>query len=162
MRWRLALAAVLIATPAAAAETGGCGAFKWPITADIALLEAATWRDSGATIALDGPVGLRLKLGPLDAAGFALPPERAPAPAAQNGSLRFEAKPGTYQFTLTEPAWTDLVQDGASLKPSEFSGVKDCDGARKSLRYDLKAGPAVLQISNAPGRSVGVAITPPK
>ncbi|MFC7052267.1 hypothetical protein ACFQI3_06145 [Hansschlegelia quercus] len=162
MRWRLALAAILIATPAAAAETGGCGAFKWPIAADIALLEAANWQDSGATIALDGPVGLRLKLGPLDAAGFALPPERAPATAAQNGSLRFEAKAGTYQVTLSEPAWTDLVQDGAALKPAAFSGVKDCEGARKSLRYELKAGPVTLQISNAPGRSVGVAITPPQ
>jgi hypothetical protein len=161
MRWRLALAAILIATPAAAAETGGCGAFKWAIAPDLALLESPKWVDSGATLDLQKAQGLRVKLGPLDQAGFALPPERAPAPAGQNGSLRFEAKAGIYQITLTEPAWTDLVQDGVLLKPSEFSGVKDCEGARKSLRYDLKAGPAVLQISNAPGRSVGVAITPP-
>lgn len=161
MRARLALAAFLLATPASAAGTGGCGAFKWPIVADIALIETPKWADSGATLTLDAATGLRLKLGPLDQAGFALPPARAPAPSAQNGSVRFEARPGVYQITLTEAAWTDLIQDGAALKPIDFSGVLDCEGARKSLRYELKAGPATLQISNAPGRSIGLAITPP-
>lgn len=155
-----AVLALMIAAPATAAETGGCGAFKWPVEADIALLAKPQWIDAGATIDASAPVGLRVAL-KADPA-FDMPPERAPAPAAAGGLLRFEAKAGVYQITLSEPAWTDLLQDGRALRPKAFSGVKDCDGARKSLRYDLAAGPAVLQISNAPGRSIGLAVTPPE
>ncbi|HVI29700.1 hypothetical protein [Hansschlegelia sp.] len=158
----LILAGALMAAPAGAAQTGGCGAFAWPIAPDLKLLAQPRWVESGASVDVAAPIGLRLGLKDDASADFALPPQRTPAPRSQGGILRFEAKAGVYQITLTEAAWTDLVQDGRALQPTEFSGVLDCEGARKTLRYELSAGPATLQISNAPGRSIGVALTPPK
>ena len=156
------LAGVLLAAPAGAAQTGGCGAFAWPIAADLELLAQPRWVKSGASADVAGPVGFRLELKEDASADFVLPPQRRSAPRSQGGTLRFEARPGVYQITLTETAWTDLVQDGQALPPTEFSGVTDCEGARKTLRYELSAGPATLQISNAPGRSIGLALTPPR
>lgn len=163
LRTSLALGlALLAACPALGAESGGCGAFKWPIEADVALLANAGRVESGVSVPAAAPSGMRVTLLDGDAVTFELPPERQPAPMAPGGVVRFEAaRAGVYQITLSEPAWTDVVQNGAMLKPVAFSGVKDCEGARKSLRYELKAGPATIQISNAPGRSIGLAITPP-
>ena len=157
----LVLTGALMAAPAGAAETGGCGAFAWPIASDLKLLAQPRWVESGASVDVAAPTGLRLRLKDGVSADFVLPPQRTPAPRSQGGILRFMARAGVYQITLTEAAWTDLAQDGRAVQPTEFSGVSDCEGARKTLRYELSAGPATLQISNAPGRSIGVALTPP-
>ncbi|HEY0292840.1 MAG TPA: hypothetical protein VGC51_10995 [Hansschlegelia sp.] len=157
----LSFALLGVGAPALAAETGGCGAFKWPVGADIALLAKPDWVDSGATVDLSGPVGVRVKLVDADKAGFAIPSERKPALGAPAGTLGFEARAGVTQVTLSDAAWADLVQDGKPVKPTGFSGVKDCDGAHKTLRFELGAGPALLQISNAPATSIGIALTPP-
>ena len=53
-----------------------------------------------------------------------------------------------------------VVQSGASIKSSDFSGQKNCPGVRKSVRFDLAAGPATVQISNAPSASIQLAIAP--
>ncbi len=136
IRARLTLALLLFAaSPCAAAESGGCGAFKWPVDADVALLSQAGNLDSGARIDVSKPFAARLVLGKPGDAGFDFPPERAPAETSSAGVLRFDAKAGTYQVTLTEAAWADLVQGGKALRPIAFSGVKDCEGARKSLRF---------------------------
>ncbi|MET0314034.1 MAG: hypothetical protein ABW275_06530 [Hansschlegelia sp.] len=155
-----ALAVAIAVSPASAVETGGCGKFKWPVEADIALLANAKNLKSGGRLDVSAPVAVHLVLGPVADAGFDLPPERAPAATAAAGVARFDAQAGVYQVTLTDAAWTDLVQNGRPLKPLGFSGVSDCEGARKSLRYELSAGPATLQVSNSPTRVIGVAISP--
>ena len=35
------------------------------------------------------------------------------------------------------------------LKPKAFSGATDCDGIRKTMKYEISASPFVLQISGA-------------
>ena len=40
-----------------------------------------------------------------------------------------------------------MVQDGHALKPKAFSGATDCDGIRKTMKYEISASPFVLQIS---------------
>jgi hypothetical protein len=53
-----------------------------------------------------------------------------------------------------------VVQDGHFLKPKAFSGATDCDGIRKTVKYELSAGPFVLQITGTKADSVSVAILP--
>ena len=52
------------------------------------------------------------------------------------------------------------MQDGHFLKPKAFSGATDCEGIRKTMKYELSASPLVLQISGAREDSVSIAILP--
>jgi hypothetical protein len=53
-----------------------------------------------------------------------------------------------------------VVQDGHFLKPKGFSGATDCDGIRKTMKYEISANPFLLQISGTKEDSVSVAIPP--
>jgi hypothetical protein len=53
-----------------------------------------------------------------------------------------------------------VVQDGHFLKPVAFSGATDCDGIRKTMKYELAAQPFVLQVSGAKDNAVSIAIPP--
>lgn len=63
-------------------------------------------------------------------------------------------------MTLSAGAWVDVVQDRHVLKPVAFSGATDCDGIRKSMKYQLSAQPFVLEVSGAKDNSVSIAILP--
>lgn len=124
------------------------------------MLAAAKATRSGAVLDVGSPTAVRLTLVPAAEAGFDVAPDRTPAATAPAGVLRFEARAGTYQITLTDPGWLDLVQNGQALRPVAFSGVTDCEGARKTMRFALMSGPATLQISDARTRTLGIAISP--
>ncbi len=70
------------------------------------------------------------------------------------------AKAGLYTVSLSSGAWVDVIQDGHALKPVAFSGATDCDGIRKTMKYQLSAQPFVLQISGARDNSLSIAILP--
>jgi len=53
-----------------------------------------------------------------------------------------------------------VVQDGHFLKPKAFSGATDCDGIRKTMKYELSAKPFVLQVSGSKDQSIVFAILP--
>ena len=53
-----------------------------------------------------------------------------------------------------------MVQDGHFLKPRAFSGATDCDGIRKTMKYELGASPFVLQVSGSKDNSIAIAILP--
>ncbi len=63
-------------------------------------------------------------------------------------------------MSLSAGAWIDVVQDGHALKPKGFSGATDCDGIRKTMKYQISAAPFVLQISGAKDNAMSVAILP--
>jgi hypothetical protein len=163
----LALLAVplLAATSALAAEEpSGCDKFKWPIDRERAALtapdrvklasggEQTAWPSSGLTLALVTPQEAKLPS----------PPERAPKDGTFAGFVSFKAapKPGLYTISLSAGAWVDVAQDGHFLKPVAFSGATDCEGIRKTMKYDLGASPLVLQVSGAKENSVSIAILP--
>ena len=77
------------------------------------------------------------------------PPERAPKEGTFAGfaSIKTAPKAGLYTISLSSGGWVDVVQDGHFLKPMAFSGATDCDGIRKTMKYELSASPFVLQIS---------------
>jgi hypothetical protein len=89
------------------------------------------------------------------------PPERAPKEGTFAGFTSIKAvKAGLYTISLSSGAWVDLVQDGHALKPIAFSGATDCDGIRKTMKYELSDKPFVLQISGARDNSLSISILP--
>jgi hypothetical protein len=166
MRKPLLVALLLLgAAPAwAAEEPSGCDKFKWPIERERAALtapdraklasgsEQAALPLSGITLALVAPADARLPS----------PPERAPKEGTFAGFTSFKTAPkaGLYTISLSAGGWVDVVQDGHSLKPRAFSGATDCDGIRKTMKYELSASPFVLQISGSRENAVSIAILP--
>jgi len=156
---------LLAAAPARAAEEpSGCDKFKWNIDREKAALTAPDRQKlaSGNAVASLPPTGMMLALNALDAAKLPSSPERAPKEGTFAGFLSFNAppKPGVYTVSLSAGAWVDLVQDGHALKPKGFSGATDCDGIRKTMKYEISAGPFVLQVSGIKDNSVSIAILP--
>ncbi len=91
-----------------------------------------------------------------------MPPQHAPKDGTYAGFARFKSapKPGLYTVSLSAGAWVDLIQDGHALTPGGFSGATNCDGIRKTMKYEIAAGPFVLEISGAKDDSLSVAILP--
>ncbi|WP_027580267.1 hypothetical protein [Bradyrhizobium sp. Ai1a-2] len=148
----------------AAEEPSGCDKFKWPINRERAALTApdrakltsgnefAAIPAGGFTLALVAPADAKLPT----------PPERAPKDGTFAGFTSFKNAPkaGVYTISLSSGAWLDVAQDGHFLKPKAFSGATDCDGIRKTVKFELSASPFVLQISGARENSISVAILP--
>lgn len=168
--------ALIIAAPASAEDAApkekpasgmgsGCAAFKWPLDRERAAFEStdiekvASGTDRGAWKAQ----AFRLTLKPEAEVTYAVKPSsRKKSEAPTFGAMVAFSAPATaghYQVTLSDGGWIDVVQDNAPLKPSDHSGVKGCPGLRKSVRFELKGAPVVLQISGAPADSINVAIS---
>ena len=160
----LALLAVLSlsATSAfAAEEPSGCDKFKWPIERERAALSAPDRAQlaSGSEQAALPSSAITLGLVAPGEARLPAPPERAPKDGTFAGFTSIKAaKAGLYTVSLSSGAWVDVVQDGHFLKPVAFSGATDCDGIRKTVKYDLAASPFVLQVSGSKENSLSVAI----
>ncbi len=148
---------------AAADEPTGCGGFKWPLDHERAALLSATKPAVANGGALAYNVAATLKLAPLSDAGLPLAPERAPRfPQSYAGHfmLAAPAKPGMYKITVGSEAWVDVVDNGAFLHPRGFSGAKDCEGARKSVKFDLPARPLDVQVSGVRDAALSTIVTP--
>src|SRR5689334_19199256 len=137
----------------AAEEPSGCDKFKWDIAPARAALTAPdrTKLGSGSELATLPSTGLTLALATPADAKLPQPPERAPKEGRFAGFANFKAVPkaGVYTISLSEGAWVDVVQGGHALKPKGFSGATDCEGIRKTMKYELAASPFLLQISGA-------------
>jgi hypothetical protein len=153
-----------IARASAAEEPSGCDKFKWNIDRERAALTAADRAKltSGAELNALPASGVILSLvAPADAK-LPSPPERAPKEGTFAGftGLKTAPKAGIYTISLSSGAWVDVVQDGHFLKPKAFSGATDCDGIRKTMKYELTDKPFVLQVSGSKDNSISIAILP--
>lgn len=164
MRKSLLALLLLGAAPSfAAEEPSGCDKFKWPIERERAALTAPDRAKlaSGAEQAALPSSAIALGLVALQEAKLPTPPERAPQDGTFAGFTRIKtARAGLYTISLSASAWIDVVQDGHFLKPMAFSGATDCDGIRKTMKYELSAQPFVLQVSGARDNSLAIAILP--
>jgi hypothetical protein len=166
MRPALLIAFVLLGpvSALAAAEPSGCDKFKWPIERERAALTAPdrVKLASGTELAAVPATGMTLGLLTPTEAKLPTPPERAPKEGGFAGFASFKTvpKPGLYTVSVSSGAWIDLVQDGHALKPRGFSVATDCDGIRKSMKYQISASPFVLQISGTKENALSVAILP--
>jgi len=160
------VALLLLATlPARAAEEpSGCDKFKWNIDHERAALTAPdrTKLASGSEINAPPSSGVILGLVAPAAAKLPTPPERPPKDDTFAGFTSFKTAPkaGVYTISLSAGAWVDVVQDGHFLKPKAFSGATDCDGIRKTMKYELSSSPFVLQVSGSKDNSISIAILP--
>ena len=154
------LAVALIAAPALAfAQDDGCAKFKWSILHERDLMKAPA--DVGASGEISLGKGFRVALAATDMVRFAAPPERAPKPSTHAAALALNVdKAGTYDVTLSDEGWVDIVTGGAVVKSSDFSGARGCAGVRKSVRFALPAGAATLQLSNIDAETIEVAVVP--
>jgi hypothetical protein len=158
-------ASLLAAAPAwAAEEPSGCDKFKWNIDHERAALTAPNRvkLSSGSAMAGLPSTGMTLALTTPADAKLPTPPERTPKDGTFAGFTRLTAAPkaGIYTISLSAGAWIDVVQDGHFLKPKAFSGATDCDGIRKTMKYEVSASPFVLQVSGARENSLSIAILP--
>ena len=157
--------AALAVTPglAAADEPSGCDAFKWPLERERAALAspgkpAVT---NGAALTIDAAA--TLKLAPFAEAGLPHAPERAPkSPQSYAGHFALAApqKPGIYKITIASEGWIDVIDGGQFLRPKAFSGALGCEGARKSVKFDLPARPLDLQLSDVKNGEISVIVSP--
>jgi hypothetical protein len=158
----LAIAIILgIASGAQAQEKNACDQLKWSIARERGWFAAGPKPAASGASVVAGE-GYAVALAPSASIVFRAPPERAPKPGSFGATLDVAPldKPGLYQVTLSDEAWLDVIQDGAEVKSTAFSGQKDCPGVRKTVRFDLKAGPAVIQLSNAASAAINVALAP--
>jgi hypothetical protein len=143
--------------------SGGCESFKWPLDKERAAFDDAGLEKvaSGAARGALKEQAFALALVPAKDAAFTVPPAKKKDDGFA-GLVTFAApeRPGLYQVTLSAEGWIDLVQDGKALGSADHSGVKNCPGLRKSVRFDVGGAPLALQISGAPGDSIKVAIRP--
>jgi hypothetical protein len=166
MRTPLPIAFVLLGTASALAaeEPSGCDKFKWPIERERSALTAPdrVKLASGGELAALPATGMTFALLTLAEAKLPTPPERAPKDGTYAGFANFKGAPGAglYTISLSAGAWVDVIQDGHALKPKAFSGATDCDGIRKTMKYEISASPFVLEISGAKGNALSVAILP--
>jgi hypothetical protein len=166
MRAPLLIALVFLGTaPAwAAEEPSGCDKFKWNIDHERAALTAPdrVKLASGGEVTALPSTGMTLALRPPADAKLPTQPERAPKEGTFAGFASFKSAPkaGLYTISLSAGGWIDVVQDGHILKPKGFSGATDCDGIRKTMKYEIGASPFVLQISGIKEDSISVAILP--
>ena len=148
----------------AAEEPSGCDKFKWNIDHERAALTAPdrVKLASGGEFAALPSTGMTLGLSAPAEARLPTPPERAPKEGTFAGFTSFKAPPkaGTYTVSLSAGGWVDVVQNGHALKPKAFSGATDCDGIRKTMKYEISASPFVLQVSGIKENSVSIAILP--
>jgi hypothetical protein len=162
---KLALAAALMlaltGAGAQAQEKDACDHFKWSVARERGWFAGEVKpAAAGATIVVGQAYGVVLE--PADSIVFRLPPERPLKPGGFGATLEVANidRPGLYQITLSDEAWIDVIQGEAKLKSVGFTGQKDCPGLRKSVRFNLAAGPLSVQISDATRDAIGLAIAP--
>jgi hypothetical protein len=166
VRAPLLIAFVLLgaASAPAAEEPSGCDKFKWPIERERAALTAPdrVKLASGGELGALPATGMTLALLTPAEAKLPTPPERAPKDGTFAGFASFKGapKPGLYTISLSAGAWVDVIQNGRALKPKGFSGATDCEGIRKTMKYEISASPFLLEISGAKDNALSVAILP--
>lgn len=160
--------AMLAATgPAPAAGETGCSGFLWPLETELAWMKGADSEKvaSGASLpAVPSDKAIELSLRPASEVTFPAKPTSTPKPedAQTFGGLVTVEKPltGQVQVTISGHGWIDLIQNGAPLEAIGHTGSKDCDGIRKSVRFEVGPGPLVVQVSGLPKETIRIAIRP--
>lgn len=146
-----------VAAPAFAADP--CEAGKWPLTREMDWFRSATLAKPGAAL-LPGHAAV-IALQPTDKVQYLVPPSRKPADKTFGEIVSTAvATEGVYQITLSDEAWLEVVQGGKLVKVEAFTGIKECPGLRKSVRFKLAQGPAAIEIFGAAGDRLLVAVAP--
>lgn len=142
-------------TVAMAAGTG-CDAGKWPLSLIQTHFGATspTLASGDSLPALGAPVLVNLSA--QNDVSFAHAPARASkANPAYAAIVKLGPEPAaTYQITVSDGAWIDVVENGQLAKSSGYIRGKDCPGVDKSIRFKTNGGPLTIQMSGAFAKSI--------
>ena len=126
----LLTAAVAVACgPALAQEKSGCDAFKWSIARERSAFGTPGLAQVEPGKPLPGIMDpATVKLQPVAGVAFVMPPGHKPHDGTFGTVLKTPplAVAGTYQITLSDEAWIDVIQGGHEVRSSAFTGAKDC------------------------------------
>lgn len=159
-----ALVLLAAAGTAHAQDASGCAKFKWPVDRERSAFGTPGLQTVEPGKPLPGIMDPAIvKLKPVAEANFEQPPGRKPKDGTFGAAFKTPpiAVGGTYQITISDEAWIDVIQNGHALHPSAFSGERDCPNVRKSLRFVLAPGQATVQVSGAAADSMKVDLLPP-
>lgn len=147
-----------------AAGTGGCDSFEFPLATELTWMQAGDAVEAASGGSLEAPPAkaIALQLSPSVGFAFAAPPTGKPKNKTEAAFAALISvtitEPGLYQVSLSGPGWIDAIQNGVPLKSSAHTGKSDCDGLRKSVRFDVAAGPLTVQLSDVPAAKIRVTI----
>lgn len=151
--------------PLRAASDDACSGFAWPVEREIKL-----FRDSGIEPVMSGamlralpPTGVAIELQPQVTVDYAVEPGREAKSNDSFGGMLTIAnveQAGAYQVTASDEAWIDAIQNGKALPSTAHTGKEGCPDVRKSMRFELDAGPLTIQVSGAPSIQIKLAILP--
>jgi hypothetical protein len=159
----ITLIAIFVAAPALAEEPVGCDKFKWPLDKERATLNGTDLPKitSGASVTFPIPFGTMVSLVPFADAKLPIPPERTKSPDTFAGFFQAPApkQSGSYKITLSAEGWIDVAQGGQAVKSTAFSGALECDGVRKSVKFDLAAAPFTVELSGVKADTIKLVIS---
>lgn len=148
-----------------AKDNPACEQFEWSIKRELEF-----FRDpnldmvfSEATLSSIPDKGLVMQLQPHAAIDYELAPGGEPKSDDSFAGLLFikdVPQAGTYQVTLSDDAWIDLIQDGKELALVTETANPNCSDARKSMRFRLDRGPLTVQVSGASSTVIKLVISP--
>lgn len=167
-RFAACMMLVLAAPLPAAAESTGCDSFLWPLATEIAWFKADAGETlaSGATLAAPpADKAIVLKLRPTPQVALPAKPTSTPKDGDAekfSGFVTIERfpEPGHYQVAISASGWLDVVQNGTALEATAHTGSPHCDVLRKSVRFEIGAGPVSIQVSGVPKDSIRIAVRP--
>jgi hypothetical protein len=168
-RFATALAIVAIAAGvtlgfAEAKDNPACEQFEWSVKREFELLRDPYLEMvfTGAALGSVPDKGLVMELQPHETTDYVLAPGGEPKPDSFAGLLFIKDVPqaGTYQVTLSQDAWIDLIQDGKALALAAETGNPNCSDARKSMRFRLERGALTVQVSGASATLIKLVILP--
>jgi hypothetical protein len=158
--------AILSAAFAGAASSAEiCTGFQWSVATELTWIAAQDAQETatGGKIASIPDKAIELMLEPSPSVKLPTTPGIKKQAIPKNSfsgwfSIADVGTPGLYQITLPNHAWIDVVQNNALVPSTAFSGDKNCTRLHKSVRYDLGAGPVIVQISGAPDKLMRLTI----
>lgn len=148
----------------AALADDACSQFSWSIAR-----EQKAFAGPGLAIlhsgeAYPGPLaGVTVALEPQNKVTYPVPPAKTAKANPSYGAVLVAppiAVAGTYQVTLSEAAWVDLVQNGKTLRFAAFAGKGGCPGVRKSVRFNLVPGPLTIELSDSAKQTLNLDLLP--
>lgn len=148
---------------AASAET--CTGFKWSVETDMNLMAApeSVSVSTGGAIASVPSKAIQLQLEPSPTVKFPATSgikKQAIPQDSFSGWFKIEAvaKPGLYQITIPNHSWLDVVQNNELVQSTAFSGDPECKTLRKSVQFELGAGPAIVQIGGSAENAIKLTV----
>lgn len=159
------------AQPGRQAPPPGCRAWdadlpsQWAPWADRALaVTAASSSADAVRSAIVAGKRYSVTLAPAKTVRMAIEtPDADPPPNAHKGILSLRVpSDGYYWIAASGGLWIDVVAGGAIVESTDFGHGPQCASFAKSVQFMLKAGDAIIQLSDNRGAQVDLMVTPDK